>query len=120
MTRRVAVLGSTGSIGTQTLDIVRSANAAAAEAGDAPAYEVTAIGASGRRPELLASQAAEFEVPLVAIGDPDTAAAAADALGGVEVVTGDEGAEAACAHADVVINGIVGFFSVATARLSQH
>ena len=113
MTRRVAVLGSTGSIGTQTLDIVRSANAAAAVAGDEPAYQVTALGASGSRPELLAAQAKEFGTPRVAIGDVDAAPAAAAVLGRAEVVAGDEGMRAACAEADVVINGIVGFAGLA-------
>ena len=109
MTRRVAVLGSTGSIGTQTLDIVRTANAAAAERGDEPAYQVTSIGATGRNPELLRAQAAEFQVPLVAVSDPDAAPALADSLSDATVVAGEDGFRAACADTDIVINGIVGF-----------
>ena len=52
---RVAVLGSTGSIGTQALDVIR---------GHRDDYEVVAL-AAGRNAELLAQQAAEFGV------DPD-------------------------------------------------
>lgn len=113
MTRRVAVLGSTGSIGTQTLDIVRAANAAAAARGDAPAYQVTAIGATGRNPDVLLAQAAEFNVPLVAVSDPTAAPAVADAVADVTVVAGEDGFRAACADTDVVINGIVGFAGLA-------
>ena len=52
--RRVAILGSTGSIGTQALDVVRSHR---------DEYEVVAL-AAARNAELLHAQAAEFGVPL--------------------------------------------------------
>jgi 1-deoxy-D-xylulose-5-phosphate reductoisomerase len=45
---RVALAGSTGSIGTQTLDVV---------AAEPDRFEVTAIGATGRQPEVLAGSA---------------------------------------------------------------
>ncbi len=113
VTRRVAVLGSTGSIGTQTLDIVRAANATAAAQGVDPAYRVTAIGATGRNLDLLRSQAHEFDVPLIAVSDPAAAGAVAEALPGASVVAGEDGMRAACADTDVVINGIVGFAGLA-------
>ena len=105
----MAVLGSTGSVGTQSLDIVRHANAAAIAAGDEPRYEVVAIGASGSRPELLGEQAQEFGVPVVAVSDDRTAPAVAQAAPTCAVVTGDDGFRAACVDADVVVNAIVGF-----------
>ncbi|MFM8237711.1 MAG: 1-deoxy-D-xylulose-5-phosphate reductoisomerase [Actinomycetota bacterium] len=85
-TRRVAILGSTGSIGTQALDVI-------ARAGDA--YEVVAL-AAGRRSELLDRQATEFGVPAdrvrVGADDPDALAELA-----------------ALPEVDVVLNAVVGF-----------
>ena len=97
---RVAVLGSTGSIGTQTLDIVRQAR---------DRYEVVAIGARSSVDEL-ASQAKEFGPKVVAIAD----AAQADELRaavppGTTVVVGADALAEATADAEVVINGVVGF-----------
>jgi len=109
VTQRVAVLGSTGSVGTQSLDIVRHANAAAAAAGDDPRYDIVAIGASGSRPELLAEQAGEFAVPLIAVSDPSAVAAMSELAPTCSVVAGEDGLRQACAEADVVINAIVGF-----------
>ena len=86
MPRRVVILGSTGSIGTQALDVVRRHR---------DAYEVVAL-AAGRNAELLAAQAAEFGV------DPQCA----------RVCGGDAQALAELAahpDADVVLNAVVGF-----------
>ena len=110
MTLRVAVMGSTGSIGTQTLDIIALANKQAADAGQEPAYCVTALGAGGGTPELLATQAQDFGCATIALGNEMNAAALQDRLGaGFEVSVGDEAFAAACHGADVVMNGIVGF-----------
>lgn len=57
--RRIAVLGSTGSIGTQTLDVVRR---------HADKLEVVALAAGSRTSEIL-QQAQEFEVARVALGN---------------------------------------------------
>ena len=97
---RVAVLGSTGSIGTQTLDIVRHAR---------DRYEVVAIGAH-RSVADLATQAKEFGPKVVAIAD----AAKADELRsavppGTTVLAGPDAFAEATTDADVVINGVVGF-----------
>ena len=51
--RRVVLLGSTGSVGTQALDVIRDHR---------DEYEVVAL-ATGSNAELLAAQAAEFGVP---------------------------------------------------------
>ena len=58
MRRRVAILGSTGSIGTQALDVI---------AANPDRFEVVALAAGGNQPERLARQAIDFDVPLVAI-----------------------------------------------------
>ena len=107
---RVAVMGSTGSIGTQTLDIIAVANSQAAEAGREPAYEVTALGAGGGTPELLAAQAQEFDCHTIALGAATNRTRLQDQLGtAFSVEAGDDAFAAACHDADVVINGIVGF-----------
>ena len=84
--RRVAVLGSTGSVGTQALDVVRNHR---------DHYEVVAL-AAGRNTDLLAAQAAEFGVP------PDRARSGVD---DTEVLAGF----AALDDGDVVLNAGVGF-----------
>ena len=84
--RRVAVLGSTGSVGTQALDVVRNHR---------DCYEVVAL-AAGRNTELLAAQASEFGVA------PDRARSGLD---DVEVLA----AFAALDDVDVVLNAVVGF-----------
>ena len=61
--RRIAVLGSTGSIGTQTLDVARR---------HPDRLEVVALAAGTRGAELLA-QAKEFNVGHIALGNPDAA-----------------------------------------------
>ena len=55
--RRVAILGSTGSIGTQALDVI---------AQHADRFEVVAL-AAGRRADVLAEQVRRFKVPLCSI-----------------------------------------------------
>ena len=96
----VAVLGSTGSIGTQALDVVR------ARPGE---LEVVAL-AAGSSVDALAAQAAEFRPRLVALGDADLADALAARLpAGTELATGPEALAAAATTADVVVNAVVGF-----------
>ncbi|MDO9175796.1 MAG: 1-deoxy-D-xylulose-5-phosphate reductoisomerase, partial [Actinomycetota bacterium] len=93
---RVAIAGSSGSIGTQTLDVVR------AEAGR---YEVVALGV-GSSVDVLVRQALEFRPKVVAVADPSQRAAVAAALPFAEVV-----ADLAdlVEPADVVVNAVVGF-----------
>jgi 1-deoxy-D-xylulose-5-phosphate reductoisomerase len=69
--RDVVVLGSTGSIGTQALDIVRR---------NPSRFRVVALAAGGGNPGLLASQAAEFGVPVVAVADSSAVASVEEAL----------------------------------------
>ena len=109
--QRVAIAGSTGSIGTQTLDVVR------AEPGE---YEVVALGV-GSSIEALIAQANEFRPKLVVVADPTKRAAVASALPFAAVV-GD--LAALVDNADVVVNGVVGFaglaVTVATLRAGKR
>ncbi len=94
---RVAIAGSTGSIGTQTLDVIR------AEGPDH--YVVVGIGA-GSSAELIIEQAREFRPEVVAVANEACRAVVAAALPEIDVV-GDQ--HDLVGPADVVINGVVGF-----------
>jgi 1-deoxy-D-xylulose-5-phosphate reductoisomerase len=69
--REVVILGSTGSIGTQALDIIRRNPAR---------FRVVALAAGGGQPDLLARQAAEFGVAAIAVADPAAVPAVQAAL----------------------------------------
>jgi 1-deoxy-D-xylulose-5-phosphate reductoisomerase len=105
---RVAVAGSSGSIGTQTLDVIRAEH---------PAYEVVALGVSSSV-DVLVDQAREFRPAYVAVGDPARRAEVAAALPSVTVV--DRLADLV-ETADVVVNAVVGFagLPVTTATLRR-
>ena len=93
---RVAVAGSTGSIGTQTLDVVRA---------EPDRYEVVGLGI-GSSIDALVRQANEFRPQVVAVADPARRAEVAAALPFAEVV---EQMTDLIADADVVVNAVVGF-----------
>jgi len=96
----VGVMGSTGSIGTQTLEV------AAARPGD---FEVVALGAA-RSVDLLAEQATAFRPAVVAIADASLGATLAERIpSGIEVLAGPDSLAEAAQSAEVVINGVVGF-----------
>ena len=97
--KRIAVLGSTGSIGTQTLDVCRRLG-----------YEIVAL-AAGSNAELLEKQAREFSPKLVAAADENAARRLSIALSGTGItVLGGERAvlEAAAAECDIVLNAVTG------------
>ncbi|MFV1989288.1 MAG: 1-deoxy-D-xylulose-5-phosphate reductoisomerase [Acidimicrobiales bacterium] len=97
---RVAVAGSTGSIGTQTLDVIRS---------ERDRYDVVAIGAN-RSVDLLVAQAEEFHPAVVAIRDATLASELASRVPrGIEVLSGPDALSDLCDPAEIVINGVVGF-----------
>jgi 1-deoxy-D-xylulose-5-phosphate reductoisomerase len=98
MPRRLLILGSTGSIGTQALEIV-------AHADD---LELVGLSAQGSWEQLIA-QAREFEVERVALTDADAAASAREAWPG-EVLDGAEGLVQLVveSRADIVLNALVG------------
>ena len=113
--RRIVLLGSTGSIGTQAIDVVDSAP---------HLFEVVALSAGGGNLELLARQAVHTGAAAVGIaaGDPGRleslireAAAAAGRPGyRPEIVAGpDASARIAAVKADVVLNGITGSIGLA-------
>ena len=100
--RRVCILGSTGSIGTQALDII---------ARHPDRFTVTALAASGRNVDLVVSQARAFDVPLVAVADEEAADQVRAGLAGLSttVISGPGAASrAAQADTDVVVNGLAG------------
>ena len=95
-TVRVAIAGSSGSIGAQTLDVVRS---------EAARYEIVGLGVRSSI-DVLIAQANEFRPKVVAVADETRRAEVAAALPFAEVV-----ADLAdlTDDADVVVNGVVGF-----------
>jgi 1-deoxy-D-xylulose-5-phosphate reductoisomerase len=96
VTVRVAIAGSSGSIGTQTLDVVR------AELG---AYEVVGLGV-GSSAEVVIAQAREMRPQVVAVADASARAQVAAALPDVTVVADMTDLVDV---ADVVVNAVVGF-----------
>jgi 1-deoxy-D-xylulose-5-phosphate reductoisomerase len=98
--KRLLILGSTGSIGTQALDVVGRA------AGE---FEIVGLSAGTAHEDLIA-QARAHGVKRIALSDPDAAARAGEAWTGGEVLAGPEGLVrlVAEADADLVLNAIVG------------
>ena len=96
----LVLLGSTGSIGQQCLDVVAT---------HAGRFSVLGL-AAGSNAERLIAQAEAFAVPCVALADERAARAARRALGArVEVLAGAAGVEELAGRgADVVLNGMVG------------
>ncbi|MEA2143106.1 MAG: 1-deoxy-D-xylulose-5-phosphate reductoisomerase [Solirubrobacteraceae bacterium] len=99
MARRLLILGSTGSIGTQALDIV---------ARD-PDLELVGLSAE-RSAEALIEQARKFDVDRIALADADAGARAAEAWTDGEVLSGAEGLVRLVLEsgADLVLNALVG------------
>ncbi|MGQ0434700.1 MAG: 1-deoxy-D-xylulose-5-phosphate reductoisomerase [Microthrixaceae bacterium] len=96
----VSLAGSTGSIGTQTLEVI---------AAEPDRFEVVALGASTSIEEL-ASQARRWSPKLVAIADATLAGALQAAVpAGTEVIAGPDALAQLATSADVCVNGVVGF-----------
>jgi 1-deoxy-D-xylulose-5-phosphate reductoisomerase len=93
---RVAIAGSSGSIGTQTLDVIRACP---------DQFEVVALSV-GSAADAVIAQAGEFHPQVVGVADADARRRVAGALPGVEVVASIVDA---VATADVTINAVVGF-----------
>jgi 1-deoxy-D-xylulose-5-phosphate reductoisomerase len=100
---RISILGSTGSIGVQTLDIVRR---------NPERFSITSLVAHSRWQEL-AAQAREFGVERVVIGDHKHYAALKEALADtrIEVAAGSEAILDVVrdTHCDTVVNSLVGY-----------
>ncbi len=104
-TVRVSIAGSSGSIGTQTLDVVRAENALFAQGLSEIEYVVSGIGLSSNI-DVLIAQAREFKPAVVAVADVSRHQEVRDALPGVAVVR--DMAELVNGS-DVVVNAVVGF-----------
>lgn len=99
--KKLTVLGSTGSIGRQTLDVVRM---------HPDRFEVFALSA-GRDAQTLLAQAREFRPRMIGISDEAEAGVLKSTLGAsAEIVAGQDAAAflASQAQADVVVNGVSG------------
>lgn len=102
--KRLSILGSTGSIGTQTLDIVR------AHESD---FQVVALAAGRKTLSVLAEQVKQFRPELVAVPDEASAKELKQLLGGTtkcEITVGQPGLSDVASHrdADTVVSGVVG------------
>lgn len=100
--KALSILGSTGSIGVSTLDVVRQ---------HPDRYRVAALSA-GRNVEVLAQQTREFKPSIVSVQDADAAKALSNQISDLrcEVVVGDEGAlrVALAPEAGTVVSAMVG------------
>ena len=104
--KKIAILGSTGSIGTQTLDVVRA---------HSDELQVVAL-AAGSNKERLKEQIREFHPELVSLSDERKAQELKEELAGeaVEVVCGMDGLieVAGIDSADVVVTAVVGMMGI--------
>ena len=104
--KKIAILDSTGSIGTQTLDVVRE---------HSDELQVVAL-AAGSNKERLKEQIKEFHPKLVSLSDEKKAQELKEELAGeqVEVVCGMEGLieVAGADSADVVVTAVVGMMGI--------
>jgi 1-deoxy-D-xylulose-5-phosphate reductoisomerase len=101
--RTLCILGSTGSIGTQALDVCRR---------NSDRFRVVGL-AAGASHELLIGQIREFMPPLVAIADQDAADELKGQLGavrGIDILSGPDATETLAreSDADMVLNAMVG------------
>jgi 1-deoxy-D-xylulose-5-phosphate reductoisomerase len=106
--RRLVILGSTGSVGTQALDVVRR---------NPDRFQVVGL-AAAQNHELLVGQIREFMPPQVAVSNEDAAEELQRALEGIrspEILAGPESAEllARDSDADMVLNAMVGAVGLA-------
>ena len=100
--KRILILGSTGSIGTQALEVI---------ADNPEKFEVVGIAAGGGQPDLLIRQAQALNLPpeRVAVADRKVAPAIQEVLGGT-VISGPDAAKSLVENveADTVLNALVG------------
>ncbi len=114
MSRKISIFGATGSIGTNTLDLIRR---------DVSAYDVVALSGAGNI-ALLAEQAREFNAEIAITALPERLADLRDALAGsgIEAAAGaDAIAEAAARPVDWGMSAIVGAAGLrASMALAKH
>jgi 1-deoxy-D-xylulose-5-phosphate reductoisomerase len=98
--KTVSLVGSTGSIGTQAIEVINA---------ERDRYRVVAL-AAARSVDVLAEQARQLRPDYVAIADGDLGPRLKELVpAGVEVLAGPGALEAVAAVGDVVVNGVVGF-----------
>ncbi|MDK4299897.1 1-deoxy-D-xylulose-5-phosphate reductoisomerase [Corynebacterium propinquum] len=100
--RTIVVVGSTGSIGTQALEVI---------ADNPDKFELVGLAAGGSRPELLCQQARQFAISAEFLAVADKAAAQKISQEfGENIASGPDAAATLCAaaHADVVLNAMDG------------
>ncbi len=100
MVTTVSIAGSTGSIGTQALEVIGA---------EPDRFEVVALGA-GSSVDALAEQARRWSPKVVAIAEPALAPSLREAVPpGTEVLAGPDALASIATLADVCVNGVVGF-----------
>lgn len=112
--KRILILGSTGSIGTQALEVIR----------DNPSdFEVVGISAAGSDPDLVISQAQSLGLKAenVAVANPEAARRVSEALGG-QVVDGADSPQRLVkqTEADTVLNALVGSMGLHATLATLH
>lgn len=111
MRKRVSILGSTGSIGKSTLDVIRRNPAL---------FEVAVLAARGSI-ALLEAQIAEFQPETVVLYDADAARALRERVPDVTILSGLEGLnEAAALPVDVVVCALVGAIGLHPLMAALH
>jgi len=97
--REIVVLGSTGSIGVQALEIIEA---------NPSKFRIVGLSAGRKNPGLLMAQAKKFNVPIVGSMAP------AAPVKGIQVIDGDNSSvEIAALPCDIVLNGITGSIGLA-------
>jgi 1-deoxy-D-xylulose-5-phosphate reductoisomerase len=106
-TKKVSLLGSTGSIGRQTLDIALAHK---------ESIDVVALAAGAGNLDLFAEQIKQFRPSIVCVPTDENRASLKERLGDfrVEIETGAKGLETVAAEsgADTVVTGVVGFLGL--------
>ena len=109
--RTVSLVGSTGSIGTQAVDVIEA---------EPDRYRVVAI-AAATSVDLLIEQAHRLRPDAVAIADERRAADLGDGLPtGIKVLAGPEALAESATMGDVVVNGVVGFAGLPVTLAALH
>ncbi len=110
--KRIAVLGSTGSIGRSTLAVVEAFP---------ERFQLVAL-AGGRNIELLVDQVHRHRPSIVSVADPKAAAELAELFPDTEVWQGSDGLGAVACHpdADIVVGAVVGSLGLAPTLAAIH
>ena len=106
----VAVLGSTGSIGTQTLDVIRS---------NPEDFSVEVL-AAGTSTDLVMKQIEEFKPSLVVMANVEACERIKSEFDSLQVYYGKEPLEKAATQSEVIVNAIVGFAGLPVTLSALH